>query len=262
MEWTESAQTPKHIVCKEKDGMFQIFLNRPPTNALNLEMIEELNAAVANLMYRTDLKLITFLPSGENFCQGFSPDDFTAGRAYQLIEAFGRLFEQLQATSIPILSVIKGKAFGAGLELVTFSDLAIAAESSTFRFPEVRIGLIPTIACNILQKVIPYKRATELILSGELITAKEAETYGLINKAVPDDKLQEQAGLMVGKLLQSSAPVLQCAKKAMIASQDKTLAESLDAIEEIYLQQVLTLEDSKEGIQAFIENRKPVWKNR
>ena len=70
MEWTESAQTPKHIVCKEKDGMFQIFLNRPPTNALNLEMIEELNAAVANLMYRTDLKLITFLPSGENFCQG------------------------------------------------------------------------------------------------------------------------------------------------------------------------------------------------
>ena len=134
--------------------MFQIFLNRPPINALNLEMIEEMNAAVASLMYRTDLKVITFLPSGENFCQGFSPEDFTDGRSYQLIEAFGRFFEQLQATGIPILSVVKGKAFGAGFELVTFSDLAIAAETSTFRFPEVRIGLIPAIACNILQKVI------------------------------------------------------------------------------------------------------------
>ena len=259
MEWTESAQTPKHILCKEKDGMFQIFLKRP---YLNLEMIEEINAAVASLMYRTDLKVIAFLPSSDNFCQGFSPEDFTEGRSYQLIEAFRRLFEQLQATAIPILSVVKGKAFGAGFELVAFSDLAIAAETSTFRFPEVRIALIPAIASNILQKIIPYKRAAELILCGDQITAKEAETYGLINKAVPDDKLQEQAGLIIGKLLQSSAPVLQSAKRSMIASHGKTLAESLDAVEEIYLQQLLNLEDSKEGILAFVENRKPVWKNK
>src|SRR5262245_27297193 len=191
MEWTEPAQTPKHIVAKEKDGTFQIFLKR---QYFNLEMIEEINAAVASLMYRTDLKVIVFLthPSVENFCQGFSPEDFTEGRSYQLIEAFGRLFEQLQATAIPILSVVKGKAFGAGFELVTFSDLAVAAESSVFRFPEVRIALIPAIACNILQKIVPYKRAAELILSGDQITAKEAEAYGFINKAVPDDKLQEQ----------------------------------------------------------------------
>lgn len=259
MEWIESAETPKHIVCKEKDGMFQIFLKRP---YLNLEMVEEINAAVANLMYRTDLKVIAFLPLGDNFCQGFSPEDFTEGRSYQLIEAFGRLFEQLQATAIPILSVVKGKAFGAGFEIVTFSDLAVAAESSVFRFPEVRIALIPVIACNILQKIVPYKRAAELILSGDQITAKEAETYGLINKAVPDDKLQEEAGLMIVKLLQSSAPVLQSAKRAMISSQGKSLSESLDAVEEIYLQQLLTLEDAKEGIQAFVENRKPVWKNK
>ncbi len=259
MEWTESAQTPKHIVCKEKDGMFQITLSRP---YLNLEMVEELNSVIANLMYRTDVKLITFLPLGENFCSGFSPDDFTQGRAYQLIEAFGRLFEQFQALAIPIFSVVKGKVLGGGFELVVFSDLAIAAESTRFGFTEVRMGLIPAIACNILQKVTNYKRATELILLGDLITAKEAEAYGLINKCVPDDKLQEQAGVMAGKLLQFSAPILQSAKKAMLASQEKTLSESLAAIEEIYLQQVLSLDDSKEGIQAFKENRRPVWKNR
>ncbi|MCI0413213.1 enoyl-CoA hydratase/isomerase family protein [bacterium] len=262
MEWTESPQTPKHIVCKEKDGMFQIILNHPPINAFNLEMVEEMNAAVSNLMYRTDVKVITFLASGKNFCGGFSPEDFTDGRSYQLIEAFGRLFEQLQATGIPIFSVVQGMALGAGFELVMFSDLAMATESSRFGFPEVRIGLIPAIACNMLQKVVPYKCAAELIFSGDVITAKEAESYGLINKAVPDDKLQEQAGLMAGKLLQFSAPVLQSAKKAMTASQGKNLAESLDAVEEIYLQQLLTLDDSKEGMRAFIEKRKPVWKNR
>jgi enoyl-CoA hydratase/carnithine racemase len=178
-----------------------------------------------------------------------------------LIEAFGRLFEQLQSTNIPIISVVQGMALGAGFELVLFSDLAIATESSKFGFPDVRIGLIPAVACSILQKCLPPKRASELILAGDVITAKDAESYGLINKVVPDDKLQEQAGIMVGKLLQYSAPVLQCAKKAMTASQGKTLEEGLRAVEEIYLQQLLTLEDSKEGIKAFIEKRKPVWKN-
>jgi enoyl-CoA hydratase/carnithine racemase len=259
MEWTESAETPKHIVCKENAGMFQITLSRP---FLNLEMVEELNTVIASLMYRTDVKLITLLPLGENFCGGFGPDDFTQGRSFQLIEAFGRLFEQFQAVAVPILSVIKGKVLGAGFELVVFSDLAIAAESARFGFTEVRMGLIPTIACNILQKVTNYKRAAELILLGDLITAKEAETYGLINKCVPDDKLQEQAGVMAGKIMQFSAPILQSAKKAMLASQGKTLSESLAPIEEIYLQQVLSLDDSKEGIQAFKENRRPVWKNK
>lgn len=261
MEWTETAEVPKHIVCKEKEGMFQIILNRPPINAFNLEMIEEINRAISGLIYRNDIKTIAFLASGKNFCGGFSPEDFSEDRSYQLIEAFGRLFVQLQETNIPVISVVQGMALGAGFELVIFSDLAIATESSKFGFPDVRIGLIPAIACNILQRCLPPKRAAELIFSGDVITAKDAEHYGLINKVVPDDKLQEQAGLMVGKLLQYSAPVLQCAKKAITSSQGKVLQEGLRAVEEVYLQQLLNLEDSREGIKAFIEKRKPVWKN-
>ena len=262
MEWMDNTKAPKHIACTEKDGMFQITLNRPPINAFNLEMVEELNAAVASLMYRSDVKLITFLATGKNFCGGFSPEDFTDDRSYQLIESFGRLFEQLQETGIPVLSVVKGMALGAGFELVMFSDLAIASETSKFGFPEIRIGLIPAIACNMLQKLVHPKRAAELIFTGDVIQAKEAETYGFINKAVPEDKLQEQAGLMAGKLLQFSGPVLQAAKRAMIASQGKNLTDSLRAVEEIYLQQLLNLDDSKEGMKAFTEKRKPVWKNR
>ena len=138
--------TPKHIVCKEKEGLFQIILNRPPINAFNVEMVEEINTALASLLYRRDIKVVIFLASGKNFCGGFSPEDFSEDRAYQLIESFGRMFQQLSMLNIPVLSVVQGMALGAGFELVIFSDLAIATESSKFGFPDIRIGLFPALA--------------------------------------------------------------------------------------------------------------------
>ncbi len=258
---TDTVSAPKHVVCKEKDGMFQIILNRPPMNAFNVEMVEEINGAVASLLYRTDLKVLVFLAAGKNFCGGISPEDIVDDRSYQLIESLGRMYEQLQNVNIPVLSVVQGMALGAGFELVIFSDLAIASESSKFGLPEIRMGLFPAFACNILQRCIPPKRAAELIFTGELISAKEAAEYGLINRCVADDKLQEQAGLMVGKLMQFSAPVLQMAKKAITESRGASLEISIPSVEAIYLNELLALEDPKEGVRAFIEKRKPVWKN-
>jgi cyclohexa-1,5-dienecarbonyl-CoA hydratase len=253
--------TPKHIVCKEQQGMFQIHLNRPPMNSFNFEMVEEINQALAGILYRNDLKLVVFSAAGKNFCGGFSPEDFSDFRSYQLIESFDRMFQQMQMLNIPILSVVQGLALGAGFELVIFSDLAITSQSSKFGFPEIRLGLIPALACNILQRSVPPKQAAELIFTGDVIDAKTAERFGLINHAVPDEQLQEHASGLVGKLLQYSAPILQCAKKAMTESQGKPLEESIRAVEAIYVNQLLTLEDSKEGIKAFVEKRKPVWKN-
>lgn len=260
-EASNTVDTPKYIVCKEKEGMFQIILNRPPINAFNVEMVEEINSALAGLMYRKDMKVVVFLASGKNFCGGFSAEDFSEDRAYQLIESFGRMFQQLSMLNVPVLSVVQGMALGAGFELVIFSDLALAAESSKFGFPDIRIGLFPALASILLQRYMPPKRAAELILAGDVITAKDAERFGLINIAVPDDKLQEQAGLMVGKLLQFSGPVLQCAKRAMTESQSKGLEDAMRSVQETFLSELLTLDDSKEGIRAFIEKRKPVWKN-
>lgn len=255
------AEAPKYIVCKEKEGMVQIILNRPPINAFNIEMVEEIYRVVADLQYRTDVKVLVFSASGKAFSGGFAPEDIVEDRSYQLIEAFGRLYQQLESINIPILALIGGMALGAGAELVMFADLAIATESAKFGFPDVRMGLFPAMAANVLPRVIPPKKAAELIFTGEIIAAKEAERLGLINMVVPDDKLQEQAGLMVGKLMQFSAPVLQLARRAMLESQGKALEDAIRIVEEIYLTQLLVLEDSKEGIRAFMEKRKPVWKN-
>jgi cyclohexa-1,5-dienecarbonyl-CoA hydratase len=224
-------------------------------------MVEEINSTLGGLLYRTDLKVVVFLTTAKNFCGGIAPEDFSEDRSYQLIEAMGRMFEQLQTLNVPVLSLVPGMALGSGFELVMFSDLAIATESAKFGLPEVQMGLIPAFACNILQKYIPPKKAAELIFTGATISAKEAHAYGLINQVVPDDKLAEQAGVLVRKLLQYSGPVLQMAKKSMIQAQGKTLEDSIRTIEEIYLNELLALDDSKEGISSFVEKRKPVWKN-
>jgi len=256
-----AVQAPKFIACKEKEGMFQIFLNHPPMNAFNADMVEEINRALSELLYRTDLKVVVFLTTGKTFCGGIAPEDLTDDRSYQLIEAMGRMFEQLQTLNVPVLSLIQGMAMGAGFELVMFSDLAIATESAKFGLPDIHAGLIPAFACNVLQRIIPPKKAAELIFTGATITSREAREYGLINLVVPDDKLAEHAGTLVRKLLQFSAPVLQLAKKSMVQVQGKPLEESLRTIEEIYLNELLALDDAKEGIKAYVEKRKPVWKN-
>jgi len=252
---------PKFIVCKEKDGMFQIFLNRPPMNAFNVEMVEEINRAISDLLYRTDLKLLIFLAAGKNFCGGVSAEDFADDRSYQLIEALGRMYEQLRNLNIPILTVAQGMTLGAGFELLVFSDLAIAGESARFGFTEIRMGLFPAVGCSILPRSIPPKRAAELIFTGELISAQEALNYGMLNAVVPDDKLSEQAGSIVGKILQFSAPVIQLTKRAITESLGKPLEDSIPNVESIYLNELLGLDDAVEGVNAFMEKRKPVWKN-
>src|SRR4026208_1667263 len=111
-----TVEAHKFIACKEKEGMFQIFLNRPPMNSFNAEMVEEINRALGDLLYRTDLKVVVFLTAGKNFCGGIAAEDFTDDRSYQLIEAMGRMFEQLQTLNVPILSLVPGNALGAGFE--------------------------------------------------------------------------------------------------------------------------------------------------
>lgn len=260
-EYSPVAEAPKHILCKEKEGMYQIILNRPPINAFNVEMVEEICRAVGDLQYRTDLKVLVFSGAGKAFSGGFAPEDLTEDRTYQLVEGFGRLFQTLQSVNIPTLALVQGMALSAGAELVMFMDLAIATESAKFGFPDVRMGLFPAMAANILQRYITYKKAAELILTGEIISAKDALALGLLTQVVADDKLQEHAGLAVGKLMQFSAPVLQLAKKSMTESNGKSIEEGIRTVEEIYLTQLMILEDSREGIRAFTEKRKPVWKN-
>jgi cyclohexa-1,5-dienecarbonyl-CoA hydratase len=139
--------------------------------------------------------------------------------------------------------------------------MVIAAAGSKLGQPEIQVGVFPPIAAQIMPRIIGRKAAMDLILSGRVISADEAMQIGLINKVVPDDELESATANFVKPYLGLSAQILRKTKKAIIAGLRDDFEPSLNIIEDIYLNELMPSEDAQEGLKAFLEKRKPVWKN-
>jgi cyclohexa-1,5-dienecarbonyl-CoA hydratase len=153
-------------------------------------------------------------------------------------------------------------ALGAGCELAIFCDFVIAGESATFGQPEIKIGIFPPLAALFYPTVMGSRRATEMILLGENIDAKRAQSYGLISKVVPDERVADEVDNVATKLAGMSAAVLRTATRAVRIGVTSNFQSMLDQVESLYLNDLMSLEDSTEGVRAFLERRKPEWKNR
>jgi cyclohexa-1,5-dienecarbonyl-CoA hydratase len=162
----------------------------------------------------------------------------------------------------PALSVasVQGAALGGGCELALYCDLVLASEKAKFGQPEIQVGVFPPIAALIFPRITGRKKALELILSGETINAPEALSLGLINKVVPNETLEQELEKFCGKFLSQSGLVLTLTKKAFNAGLMDKQDQGLKAIEKIYLQELMKTQDAEEGLKAFLEKRKPVWK--
>jgi cyclohexa-1,5-dienecarbonyl-CoA hydratase len=140
--------------------------------------------------------------------------------------------------------------------------MVIAADDLKIGQPEIQVGVFPPIAAQIFPRIIGRKAAAELILSGKVIGAEEALRLGLVNKVVPRDDLATETAAFLKPFLKMSAEVLRKTKKAISAGLRDDLEPSLKPIEEIYLGELMKTEDAQEGLKAFLEKRKPEWKNR
>lgn len=145
--------------------------------------------------------------------------------------------------------------------MAVFCDLVIAGEGAKFGQPEIQVGVFPPIAAQIMPRIIGRKAAMDLILSGRIISAAEALRMGLVNTVVKDEDLEKETDAFVKPYLKLSAEVLRQAKKAVTAGLRDDFEPSLKAIEDIYLDELMKTHDAQEGLKAFLEKRKPVWKN-
>jgi len=244
------------------DGLGKIILNRPELNILNIAMMEEINNALESFQGNRDLKVLLFGAEGKCFSAGVDVGEHMGDLAPKMIEVFHGMFRLMDKLGALTVASIFSSCLGGGCELAIFCDLVIAADNAKLGQPEIQVGVFPPIATQIMPRIMGRKAATELILSGKIITAQEALQLGLVNKVVAKDDLEVETEQFVKPYLKLSAEVLRLTKKAITKGLMDELEPSLKVIEDIYLNELMKTEDANEGLKAFLEKRKPVWKNK
>jgi len=251
----------KHIETLFADGLGTITLNRPPVNVLNISMMEEINDVLKGWLDNKDLKVVLFNAKGKCFSAGVDVGEHMGDLVTKMIEVFHGMFRLIDRLGIPTVASVYGSCLGGGCELAIFCDLVIASEGAKFGQPEILVGVFPPIAAQIMPRIMGRKDAMDLILSGRTLPAEEARGMGLINKVVKEDDLESATADFIKPYLGLSAEVLRKTKKAITVGLRDDLEPSLKLIEDIYLNELMNTADAQEGLKAFLEKRKPAWKN-
>jgi cyclohexa-1,5-dienecarbonyl-CoA hydratase len=244
-----------------KEGLGTITLNRPPVNILNIAMMEEINDQLNAWQGKKDLKVVLFNARGKCFSAGVDVGEHMGDLAPKMIGAFHRMFRLMDTLGIPTVASVYGSCLGGGCELAVFCDLVVSSQGAKYGQPEIQVGVFPPVAAQIMPRIMGRKAAMELILSGKIISAEEARTMGLVNQVVPEEELEEATVKFVKPYLKLSAEVLRKTKKAVSAGLMDDFEPSLKVIEDIYLNELMQTADAREGLKAFLEKRKPEWKN-
>lgn len=238
-----------------------LMLQRPPANVMSLEMMEEINGALLGLRDAHDLKVLVIRGSGTIFSHGIDLTEHSRDRVTRLVQVFHRIFETIRMLNVVSVAAVNGPAVAGGFALALACNLVVAKQSATFSLPEVRTGLFPPVPCVILPRAAPRRKAMEWILLGEQISADELASFGLVNRVFPDAGFEPGLQQMVARLIANSGPVLQLARRAQTESYYATYEEALFKVENLYLRDLLALQDPHEGIQAALNDREAQWRN-
>lgn len=253
----------QHIRFQIHDRVARITFARPPLNVFNIEMMREITAALVESAQR---EIVAVVFAADKDCRAFSAgvaiEEHVQDTIYQMLDSFHAIFRQLEQIAKPVIAVVDGAALGGGCELVAACDIVIASDRSRFGVPEVKLGVFPPVATVLLPLVVGEKRGRELILTGEIIDAVEAGRLGLCNHVVPGAHLEPKLLEVTAKLRELSGTSLEFARRAMDLGRSRTLDEALSEQENIYLHELMKTADANEGIKAFMEKRKPVWRHR
>jgi len=249
----------QHIETDVTEGIGRITLNRPPVNILNIAMMEEINEVLRHLATLDDLKVVLFDAKGKGFSAGVDVGEHTGDLAPKMIEAFHGMFRLMDKLEVPTMASVYGSCLGGGCELAVFCDLVLSSEDAQFGQPEIKVGVFPPIAAQIMPRIMGRKAAMELIFSGRVVSAEEACRMGLVNKVVSKEELDSETEKFVKPYKKLSAAVLRKTKKAVTAGLRDDFEASLKLIEEIYLNELMKTADAEEGLKAFLEKRKPQW---
>jgi len=252
----------KFVRYKIDGPVVRLTLNRPEYNMLHEQMLNELAWGIETLHEKDEVKLIILDSACKVFCGGIDISEYTTQRVFQMLDAFQHVFLAMLEVGKPVMALVNGPAIGGGSELAMFADIVIATPKARFAQPEITIGVFPPLASTIFPYIVGPKRALEIVLTGEAITAERAKELGMVNRLVPEAQLEKTVDDLVARITSQSGAVLTMAKKAILGGMGLSLGEGVKTSMNIFLNELYKLEDSQEGLRALVEKRKPQWKNR
>lgn len=241
-----------------RDNNIALFtINNPPVNALSCELIARLKTAFQDLSKENNIKTIIITGAGKTFCAGADIKEMAAIKTRKEGEAFARngqgLMDMVESATIPVIAAINGACVGGGNELAMACHMRIASENAWFSQPEINLGIIPGFGgTQRLPKIIGRAKAVELILTGDKIGVKEALSLNLIDKIVSQEKLIDEAKALAG---------IFASKGKLAAAACLKAIQGRDAEDKLF-GEICETEDKEEGIKAFLEKRKTVFKDK
>jgi enoyl-CoA hydratase/carnithine racemase len=256
----ETLMMDPQLLVETRGSVVHLILNRPKKrNALSRGLLSNLQATLNSLAAKPEARVIVLTGRGPVFSSGHDMKEMLGGQEKEYTELFSlcsRVMMQLRSMPQPVIARVQGMATAAGCQLVAACDLAVAVESATFATPGVKVGLFCTTPMVPLVRAIPEKAAMEMLMLGQPITAARALELGLVNRVVPDAKLDEAVDELVQGLLATSPAVLRLGKAAFY---DTLSLSELDAYEravKVMTTNILRRE-TQEGMRAFLDRRTP-----
>lgn len=260
-----TASTP--VLLRERSGgLISLTLNRPEQfNALSQELLTELENALAEVAEDKTARVVVIAGAGKAFCAGH---DLKEMRAHPELEFQRSLFAQcsrmmMKLTELPqpVIARVHGIATAAGCQLVAMCDLAVASENARFAVSGINVGLFCSTPSVALARNIGRKQAMEMLLIGDFIDARTALEKGLLNRVVPDDRVDAEVKRLADTIISKSSVAVSSGKRLFYRQLELGLADAYDAASDVIACDMMT-EDAQEGIDAFIEKRPPEWRGR
>lgn len=237
-------------------------ISRAPANCLTIDVLEELNEAILSLRKQKTLEVLILRGDGRTFSEGMDLAEHSGDRVQRLIHVYMRLFETLRMMDVIEIAAVEGRAWGAGFELALGCNLFVAAQDASFRLPETSYGVFPPMACAILPRVVPRRKAMEWILTGNEISAERLEHDGVINRLIPANDFENGLNAFVADITAKSKPVLELAKRAQFEAYYSTFPEAMSRVGSLYLRELMELEDARKGPQAYRNGEQYEWVNK
>lgn len=261
----DTAQAYRHILFEQDGGVAYVTMNRPEKrNALSIEHMQELTACFKAIGAERAIAAVILRANGPVFSAGHDLSEMVGRSAAFYQHEFAvctELMQTILAIPQPVIAQVQGIATAAGCQLVATCDLVVAAEEARFATPGVKIGLFCSTPMVALSRAVGRKKAMEMLLTGEFISASEARAEGLVNRVVPAAELAAATRALADQIAAASPLVIGIGKQAFYRQIDLPLHEAYAYASDVMAANA-ALEDAQEGMCAFLEKRKPVWRGK